>query len=181
MELDPADGRAFWLKGHIYKDLDRKNDAVPLLKDALTRTLPEKLRDSAREDLAEILVEQGDYAAALELTKTGEGGGEPAIGLMALHADAFRGLGRAPKRGPCLTTPWCVIPMRRRCFTGVPNFTSMPASSPPRPHSWNRLCSTTTIAAAGTCSRRPMSASTAPPTPPESADACRKSPRASRN
>lgn len=90
MQLDPADGRAFWLKGHILKDLDRKTDAAPLLKDALARKLPDNLRDAAREDLGEILVEQGEFAAALEVVKGGDG-----AGMQALRADALRGLGRA--------------------------------------------------------------------------------------
>jgi Flp pilus assembly protein TadD len=93
--LDPHDGRPHRLQGLIYKDLDQNAEAVTAYREALTRDLTEPVAEEVREELAECLLKQGDFEAALRTLDECEPP-QPRVGpLLALRAEALWGQGKA--------------------------------------------------------------------------------------
>jgi tetratricopeptide (TPR) repeat protein len=94
--LDPQDGRAHRLMGLIYKERASQNDkAIPCYREALRRHLSASAAEEVREELAECLVREGDFAGALEVL---EGSTPPPARMakvLALRAEGLYGLGRA--------------------------------------------------------------------------------------
>lgn len=118
-QLDPDDGRAYWLIGHIFKDLDQKIDALSYIREALARHLTAPLREAAREDLADLLVGQGEYTPALAVLDQCRPAPDQALQLLGLRVDALRGLGRVPEAltlldGALHEQPGSALLLRRR-------------------------------------------------------------------
>jgi Tfp pilus assembly protein PilF len=66
--LAPDDGHAHWMLGTIYADYGDSNAwAIASFREALSRKLSPKVVDKVREELAEVLVKQTDYAQALQV------------------------------------------------------------------------------------------------------------------
>jgi tetratricopeptide (TPR) repeat protein len=89
--LVPGDGRPHRMIAHVYRDLDDRAAAVDAYREALGRSLPEAAAAEARSELAEVLVRQGEFAAALDVIASGTV--TPAGA--AARAEALLGLGRA--------------------------------------------------------------------------------------
>src|SRR5438067_1060207 len=71
---DPTDGKPFDLMGTIYKDLDHHQEALEAFAEALRRyevlprrELPTERLQEVRTDLADTLIQRGQYARALEV------------------------------------------------------------------------------------------------------------------
>jgi tetratricopeptide (TPR) repeat protein len=96
--LDPHDGRAHRLMGRIYKERAAQHDkAIPCYREALRRHLSPPVAEQVREELAECLVREGDFAEGLEVL---EGSNPPAdrqAKVLALRGECLHGLGR-PER-----------------------------------------------------------------------------------
>ena len=98
IRLDPADYRPHRLMGNIYRDLGDREKAEPAYREALRLGGgPPAVRQEIEFDLAEGLVQQARFADALETLAAVDGGAEPPPQLVALRAEALRGLGRGPE------------------------------------------------------------------------------------
>jgi predicted Zn-dependent protease len=95
--LDPGDARPHWLMGQIYKDQARPAEAVACYEEALKRPLAGEPLSRVREGLAEVLLQQGDGARALQVLDGCDArhAGEPKV--LALRAEALLNQARAPE------------------------------------------------------------------------------------
>lgn len=69
--LDPADGRPWRFLGLIYRDTLREGAAIDAYREALQRRLEAHVAAEVREELAQVLVEQGFPQAAVEVLEAG--------------------------------------------------------------------------------------------------------------
>jgi tetratricopeptide (TPR) repeat protein len=92
--LDPQDGRPHRLMGLIYNNLNQPAQAVPCYEEALRRTLPSRMAQEARIELAECLVKQSRYAEALRTLEGCDGPTGQLAEVLALRGDCLRGLGQ---------------------------------------------------------------------------------------
>jgi tetratricopeptide (TPR) repeat protein len=92
-ELDPADGRPYRFIGLIYREMDQPKPAIPAYREALRRTLQPHVAEEVRQELAECLTAQSDYAEALEvLGGAGSTADDPRA--VAVRAECLWGLRR---------------------------------------------------------------------------------------
>jgi tetratricopeptide (TPR) repeat protein len=87
--LDPDDGRPHRFMGRMYNDLYQNAEAVTAYRAALQRQLSAAVAEEVRQELAECLIKQTEYARALEVLE----GCDPEK-VVALRAEALWGLGR---------------------------------------------------------------------------------------
>jgi tetratricopeptide (TPR) repeat protein len=97
IRLDPSDYRPYRLKGNIFRDLGDQDQAGSAYGEALRRNAPTAVRQDIQLDLAEVLVQQAQFARALEVLAADDDGGEPSPRSAALKAEALRGVGRGPE------------------------------------------------------------------------------------
>jgi tetratricopeptide (TPR) repeat protein len=94
--LDPADGRPYRFMGVIHKDRPIENDlAIAAYQNALQRELSDGTAEEVRQELAECLVKQSDFAEALEVLDRCTTPARATSKLAALRAECLWGLGRA--------------------------------------------------------------------------------------
>jgi tetratricopeptide (TPR) repeat protein len=82
--LDPADGQALRTLGLIHKDLGRPAEAADAYRRALARRLTDSHRAEATLELAEVLLQQHDYSAALSTLDGKTGATADALAAEAL-------------------------------------------------------------------------------------------------
>jgi tetratricopeptide (TPR) repeat protein len=92
--LDPRDGRPNRFAGLIYKDMDLFAPATVCYRDALRRELKPAVVQEVREELAECLVKQSQYAEALQVLRDCGPRAEEVPALIALRGDCLFGLGK---------------------------------------------------------------------------------------
>jgi tetratricopeptide (TPR) repeat protein len=93
--LVPDDGRPYRQIGLIDKDLAQNADAVAAYRKALGRELNPTVREEVRLELAEVLVKQLDYQAALEVLDRPAPDTLESVRAMGLRAECLSGLSRA--------------------------------------------------------------------------------------
>jgi len=93
-ELDAADARPHRLIGLIYKDMAQHALAVTAYHEALRRGLPESMEREVRLELAEVLVQQGQFAEGLKVLDEGGPIDEAEPTRAVARAECLRGLGR---------------------------------------------------------------------------------------
>jgi tetratricopeptide (TPR) repeat protein len=93
--LVPTDGRPHRQIGLIDKDLAQYADAAAAYREALGRELNPTVREEVRLELAEVLIKQLDYPAALEVLDHPTPGPQDGVRAMGLRAECLWGLSRA--------------------------------------------------------------------------------------
>jgi tetratricopeptide (TPR) repeat protein len=93
-ELDPRDGRPFRFLGLIFKDQQLYEQATSYYEEALRRELHGRVPGEVRQELAECLVKQRQYARAEELLRQVDPLPEDAAAVTALRAESLWGLHR---------------------------------------------------------------------------------------
>jgi tetratricopeptide (TPR) repeat protein len=101
--LDPHEGRPFRLAGLIYKDMDLFAPATACYREALRRDLKGPVVQEVREELAECLVKQSQYAEALQVLRDCGPRAEEVPALIALRGDCLFGLGKTAEADALLT------------------------------------------------------------------------------
>jgi predicted Zn-dependent protease len=101
--LAPQDGHALRFMGVLYADLGDSNAfAIAAFREALQRELKPSLVASVKEELAEVLVRQTDYAQALEILDSLDPDQADREKVVDLRVQCLWGLGRAAELGPLL-------------------------------------------------------------------------------
>jgi tetratricopeptide (TPR) repeat protein len=100
--LDGQDGRPHRLMGLIYNNLNQPAQAVPCYEEALRRTLPSRLAQEVRIELAECLVKQSQYAEALRTLEGCDRQTGQLAEVLALRGDCLRGLGQTAQANTLL-------------------------------------------------------------------------------
>jgi tetratricopeptide (TPR) repeat protein len=100
--LDARDGRPHRQIGFIYKDLQKHAEAIAAYHEALRRDLTATVRQEARLELAETLVQQLDYQAALQVLDDPEAARPEGILALGLRGECLWGLSRAEEARPLL-------------------------------------------------------------------------------
>lgn len=96
LRLAPSDGRAYRLMGQIYKDLDQPGEAEAAYRNALEHELPDAVRPTVIEELAETLAKQERYKEALELLDKSPAEA-PGLTARALRIKCLLQLNRTPE------------------------------------------------------------------------------------
>lgn len=93
--LVPNDGRPYRQIGLIDKDLAQYADAATAYREALGRELNPTVREEVQLELAEVLLKQHDYQAALEALDHPTPSPQENVQAMGLRAECLWGLSRA--------------------------------------------------------------------------------------
>jgi Tfp pilus assembly protein PilF len=98
--LAPQDGHALRFMGMIYADLGDNNAfAIAAFREALQRELKPSFVDDVKEELAEVLVKQTDYAQALEILDSLDPDRADKEKVVDLRVQCLWGLGRVADLG----------------------------------------------------------------------------------
>jgi Tfp pilus assembly protein PilF len=101
--LAPQDGHALRFVGVIYVDLGDNNAyAIAAFREALQRQLKPSLVENVKEELADVLVKQTDYAQALEILDSCQSDRAEKQKVVEFRAQCLWGLGRAAELRPLL-------------------------------------------------------------------------------
>jgi tetratricopeptide (TPR) repeat protein len=92
--LEPQNGRPWWMRGRIHQDHEDLDDAVTCYQDALRRELPSGVANEVRQRLAECLVKQLQWSEALEALDGRDRPLSESAEVQALRVECLWGLGR---------------------------------------------------------------------------------------
>jgi tetratricopeptide (TPR) repeat protein len=107
--LDSRNGRPYWMMGEIHQNLEHFSDAIDCYQEALQRELAPEIAEKVREQLAECLVKQLQWADALAALD-GDRPLPETADRQALRVECLWGLGRADEARALLDRGLALFP-----------------------------------------------------------------------
>jgi tetratricopeptide (TPR) repeat protein len=100
--LDPRDGRPHRFRGHILRDLNQNDLAIPAYQDALARELAANVRTEVQLELAECQIKRGLFGDALGTLEACHPSARGTARLLTLRAECLHASGRTAEGLPLL-------------------------------------------------------------------------------